>query len=176
MAIVTEDNATVTLEYTSIVNSTATENGGGIYINSDHVTLLTFNTTIARNTAINGAGAYIEGGNAEVTLLDTTVAGNIANEAGGGIYSNADTTTMTALNSLLYANYSKIIGGDESTAGQDDILFKADSTYTLNAAYSVYGAYNAYNGTEFAEFKQQIQIEIKKALSKTIRLFLSHNA
>jgi predicted outer membrane repeat protein len=149
LAIVTEDNATVTLEYTSIVNSTATENGGGIYIKSDNVTLVTFNTTIARNTAMNGAGIYIDGGEADVKMIDTTLAGNIASTAGGGIYSNADATTMTFLNSVLYANYNKTIGD----SGQDDILFKADAEYELNAAYSVYGAYNAYNGTEFAELQ-----------------------
>ena len=86
----------VSLNNVSVLNSTSTNNGGGIYQSGG--TLILTGSTIHANTAAAGGGVYAS--NSQVTLNQSLVNSNTATY-GGGVYANNSHVTLnqTSVNS-----------------------------------------------------------------------------
>ena len=63
------------LDNVTIKNSTATRNGGAIFINETNgpVTVTLFNTTITGNKAQTGGAIYTYGTRASIDIIDSTI-------------------------------------------------------------------------------------------------------
>jgi predicted outer membrane repeat protein len=82
--------------------------GGGIY-NYGNATLTVSNSTVVQNTATgDGGGIFNEG---KVTISGCTLAGNKASTLGGGIYSSGRGSTLTITGSSLLGNSASSAGG-----------------------------------------------------------------
>jgi hypothetical protein len=103
-------------------------NGGAIY-NREQLTLL--GSTLTENQARGGAGVWAEEGTLHV--VDSTFSRNSASSSGGGIFNNANSTTIVTRSTL-----SENSGGDggaiRNNAGTVDI-----SNSTLSANVSIVG-------------------------------------
>ncbi len=101
--------STLTLSNTIIMSNTASDRGGGIYLNQEDLTLtLLNNSKVMSNTAVvQGGGIYVHAGilNIENGLVDYNVAGS-----GGGIYLNR-------FNALLNLNGGEISYNQSTQSG-----------------------------------------------------------
>lgn len=139
-------NGTLTLDTSTVMSNTATDDGGGI----NNTGLLTITTsTVAGNTALvgggieNASGLLIMGSavisntanggggidNASLlTLVNSAVGGNTASTSGGGIY---NVGTLTLDGGTVISNSASAGGGIENAAGT--LTFR-NSTLVSNPA------------------------------------------
>lgn len=98
-------DGTSLVDRVTVIDSVATEWGGGILVATDaDVTIV--DSTFDDNRAKFGGGIYVSGG-ATATIVRTTVSRNVSTFQGGGIYGiGADQVTLA--NSTVYQN-----GGDD---------------------------------------------------------------
>ena len=87
--------------------------GGGGAIASSSGTLMVTNSTISGNSADLGGGIYAREvvGAGSTTVIDTTIAGNTAITAGGGIYINDPSESLSIGASIVSGN--KIVGSNK---------------------------------------------------------------
>ena len=118
----------------TISSNTATDRGGGLYIDQASATLDA--VTLSSNTATNtGGGGYIEGG--QLTLLGGLVQSNTSNNAeGGGLYIDASTlwssgTTFNA--NQIGTNNGMRVGGAVFAAPFSDVQI-GQAQFTNNEA------------------------------------------
>lgn len=137
----------------TIIDNTATDEGGGVYVSSAVSGTLPTSVTIADseisgNTATNGGGLF--GGqyktyNSQIKLEGTTVSDNVATEDGGGVHMQ-DTTLTT-----LFADAATVFSGNTAATLHDlvdpaliamhETNIKTDTKSTPYVAY----AYNNYD-------------------------------
>ena len=150
-AILNSLNATLIIENSRILNSSAVDTDGGGIFNAGVLTVT--NSTIADNTAQSisgsggdGGGLYNEGGKA--TLIASTLSGNHAisatnysNGFGGGVNNQA---TLTLINSTISGNDAYGSGGGILNAGT---LSLYNATVTNNQADADFSCAGADGGT-----------------------------
>ena len=94
------DNSQVNLlgSATSVLNNTATTNGGGLYLINGSRLVVTGgsvgyqSSSVAGNDAVLGAGIYTDGSTID---FQGRIVNNIASTSGGGLYATNSTITMT---------------------------------------------------------------------------------
>ncbi len=133
---------TVTFNNLTIQNGKATTSaGGGLFVAANaRVTLtnciVTGNTT---TTAGFGSGGGIFSINASVTLNNTTVSNNNATgSAGGGLYNNGGSATMTLNNSIVSGDHAVYGGGGIYNFG--GALTVTNSQFTTNSVTGTVGS------------------------------------
>ena len=98
----------------SLVNGSATTNGGGIF---NDRSILTIRACTLRGNHATGEGGAIystgRAGRAALTIIDSTVSGNSADGSGGAIFneSQAGRAELRILNSTVSANSTRTKGG-----------------------------------------------------------------
>jgi predicted outer membrane repeat protein len=97
---------TTTLTKSIFVGNSASQWGGGIYMISS--TMQVMSSTLLDNSALHGGGIYATN-YSQLAISDSTLSGNSASEHGAGIY--AITSTLSMTNSTLSANTSGQSGG-----------------------------------------------------------------
>jgi hypothetical protein len=100
-----ENDGTLLLVNVIIHDCTATDTGGGIYVDDASVTIV--GSHIVGNSAPDGGGIYIDNGS-DVQILGSTITQNLA-EFGGGGY--VDDGTVLFRNSAVYRNTAFAGGG-----------------------------------------------------------------
>ena len=101
--------------------NTASEKGGGIYVNSG--TVFMSNGIICMNEAQNGGGVYVNGGIFSV-YGSASVAGNIATVLGGGVYE--------AENGNVYMHGSPTVTGNTASGKANNVYLPTGKTITIN--------------------------------------------
>ena len=109
------DNSQVNLlgSATSVLNNTATTNGGGLYLINGSRLVVTGgsvgyqSSSVAGNDAVLGAGIYTDGSTID---FQGRIVNNIASTSGGGLYATNSTITMT----------NATVGGDRCQPAQPD--------------------------------------------------------
>jgi len=171
------ENATTTLNNSTVSSCVATEDGGGVY--GWNTTHYINNCLIAGNTSNNTGGgiANIGGsGPATIEIINSTIQGNTAEYYGGGIhnYSGCCNTSLTIINSTVSGNNSirqdyggsGIFNGEHAdvtltvknsilanNASDDDYRFQGASTLTDNGYNIVkYQNFNAVSWTSTNAF------------------------
>ena len=102
-------DGTFTMNGGTISDNTATNDGGGVYVDQDG----TFNMsdgTISGNTATNydGGGVYMDG---TFTMTGGTISDNTANRTGGGVYVTGSNSKFTLENGIISGNTATNGGG-----------------------------------------------------------------
>ena len=156
------DIASLSISYAKISDNTATENGGGIYLNgvvyavSNGGTLLS-DTLISGNTALNGGGIYATATGEDICTLSLSggsITNNTASSNGAGIYvdeksalnisgnvSVSNNTVNSAANNV-YLESGVIVNGSDDTANNISSVSGAIGI-TLADNYSGIFAYSA---------------------------------
>ncbi|GBD98404.1 hypothetical protein BMS3Abin07_00418 [bacterium BMS3Abin07] len=114
--------ADVLISKCRILDNSADNSGGGLYIDTDNKNALIVNNIIAGNIDENdsGGGIYIENSSTGTyTIVNNTIAGNSSKGTqagfndGGGLYALIDTNTLNVYNNIIYNN-SASVGSDIS--------------------------------------------------------------
>jgi len=151
-------SANLTIIDSTIKESSATLNGGGVFVDSGDLSI--FGSTINDNSAFSkGGGVFIGSGAGTVTITNSTISGNTASLRGGGILNaGADTTiqysTITLNNAAatLGSGIANDDGGQLSVGStiisgniNNDIDFFAPATAAdiLSLGYNLVGTGNA---------------------------------
>ncbi len=109
----------VTLQDSTVSGNTADRDGGGIYVEGMDGTLLIEQTTVSGNLAgRNGGGIYFAAPSAEVTIAHSTIAGNFTTLEGGGIYASGISVTL-----------DQTIAGDNMTTVDNDLANDSDGSF-----------------------------------------------
>jgi len=126
-----------------IINNTATNRGGGIYMGAPwygYTTPELINSEVSGNTANDGAGIYNTGSN--LYMLNVTVSGNKAAKSGGGLYNEGGGSPIIH-NTIIWGNLAakgtdvanisgapsyrySLIGGSTTDDGKWDPTFGYD--------------------------------------------------
>jgi predicted outer membrane repeat protein len=114
----------LTLTNSTLADNSASNSGGGIFVNYGAATL--DNVTLTGNHAGHGGGIADFEGN--IALTNTTLAGNSAVDSGGGIYA---TGVATLTNTTLAGNTASFGGGINVLDGNLTLI---NSTLSGNAA------------------------------------------
>ncbi|MCP4002329.1 MAG: hypothetical protein GY727_15590 [Gammaproteobacteria bacterium] len=129
-AILNKEN--LDLSNSTIANSTATTNGGGLYNDSGSQVTIS-NSTISGNTAQNGGGIYSDNGDS-AAINNSTISGNTSSNSGGGLYL---ATNSNILNSTISGNTSGSFGSGIYLDRQRSLI--ANSTVVSNSGgYGIY--------------------------------------
>jgi hypothetical protein len=126
----------VTVSSCSVMNNTATFEGGGI--DNDGGTMTVVDSTLRSNTTTAGGGGGIDNVSGVLTLSNSTLGYNSATQ-GGGI---ANSGTMTVTGSTLSANSAIAPLGNGGAIWSNLRLTVTDSTLTSNSASEGGGIYN----------------------------------
>jgi len=123
------NGASLTLHESTISNSTATSNGGGISVESGGENVVITGSTLSNNTALgtvegtygSGGGLFLAppvAGDITLTLINSTLSGNTASVTtgfGGGLYEFSyyvpGNSTINIVNSTLFGNTAGETGG-----------------------------------------------------------------
>ena len=130
-----------------ISGNTATNNGGGIHMQSDVYsdavnTVEISGGTIINNEAKNGAGIYVPGG--IVTMTGGTFSENEASANGAGIFTGGGTMTIT--DTTFSKNVAENFGGGAYVVGGSIIM--NSGTFEKNQASNGGAVYITKEGTE----------------------------
>ena len=104
--------ASLVVSKSTIKSNTATESGGGIYIDifSDGTDVVLMNSSVLSNSAEKrGGGIFLAGG--KLSLSGVTIGENLANQDGGGIFSRADGELVVTAGTSIRENVALGIGG-----------------------------------------------------------------
>ena len=145
--------ASLTLEGLTITggsakgNSIQDERGGGVYV--DGGTLVVANSIVSENFAPantnNASGGGISNANSgSVTIINSTLTGNSAFSQGGGIYINGSGSNVTITQSTLSENEGSNGGGIANIGGG---IVITDSTLFGNMSPIGAALYNTVSGT-----------------------------
>jgi predicted outer membrane repeat protein len=105
--IYNQELGSLNLEFSDVMSNIATMNGGGIFNTADGALTLQGSTVDGNVSTLNGAGIYNED-NAQLNVLNSTVSNNVASNLGGGIYNN----------SIMVADIvNATISGNEASSG-----------------------------------------------------------
>lgn len=96
----------LTITNSTISNNTATQNAGGIYVQSNGILTMT-NTVLSNNYASVGGGVYQL--NSASTITDCTFSDNMASRYGGGFYQHSGESTL--FNIIITNNVAVEYGG-----------------------------------------------------------------
>ena len=108
-AIYIENSANrIILNNISIYNSTASNNGGGMYVAGRNIAISNINFT--NNSALNGGAMYTTGTKNPVTIINISFVDNHADNDGGAIYSNYLGST------IFYCNFTNTTAGGNGGA------------------------------------------------------------
>jgi len=153
LSLVQVDNSTIS-------NNSAIENGGGInssgiYASSSLSEIDISSSTIDNNTAAKGAGVYSFSGSYNylsnsytiVNIDKSTLTQNIASNIGGGICSDAISTSSSSVNltnTTLYNNKALNQGGGiySSSFSFNSSISVTSSILALNGQYNIYNDQN----------------------------------
>ncbi len=120
--VLTKDNATTTINY-STISDNSTGSGGGIF-NSSSTTTINYSTISGNSATQSGGGVASTGFYGGSTIVNnSTISGNSANKYGGGI--DAFDTFLEVTNSTIADNAAKDSGSGVSVAF-------SGSTFTSN--------------------------------------------
>jgi hypothetical protein len=124
-------------------NRTQTDNGGGIFNDSDAVAVLD-SVALRGNFAETNGGGIFNAAVAELRVTDSTLSRNLAGNDGAGIYNDSQTTGANALfiNSTLDNNDAGSQGGGAFNQANSLLVF-VNSTVSTNQAFSGGGVFNA---------------------------------
>ena len=99
----------LTISNSTMSNNSASQNGGGIFIQGAGAVVNISGSTLSGNQGSSGGGLRIQGGGT-LSLTESTVSGNSAfGSSGGGIYNSASTLNLTR--SYLTGNQAAGLGG-----------------------------------------------------------------
>ena len=142
--ILNMDGSTLTISGCTLSNNRATFEGGGV-ANQFAATLNILNSTLSGNIVNDGngggegGGVYSIGGGgvSAVSMTDCILSNNRAGYAGGGVYINS--TTMTVSGCTLSGNSARLQGNDITNANAgSDKLTVSDSVFSNNTPYSFF--------------------------------------
>ena len=156
------DYSSLSVSYAAITNNTATENGGGIYLNGDvdpvsPDTELLSNVTISGNSAQNGGGIYATATGEDICTLSLSggsITNNTASGNGAGIYADENSAlnisgnvsvsnnTVNSAANNVYLESGVIVNGSDDTANNISSVSGAIGI-TLADNYSGIFAYSA---------------------------------
>ncbi|MCP4543362.1 MAG: hypothetical protein GY832_40125 [Chloroflexi bacterium] len=128
-----------TLNRTQIVNNSASEYGGGMYIDGGNATLS--ETQVISNSAFSGGGMLVRDGS--VMLSETQVVSNSAGRNGGGVTVEGYNATLNVSGGLIYSNTASYGGG----------VYIWESRATLNGTHVVSNSASVGGGVYFASDK-----------------------
>ncbi len=141
-AIYDDDGASLVVSATMLQSNTATNYGGGAYIDG---TAFFSNSTLEGNQAADGGGLISYG---TLTCTNTTIAGNIASSSGGGLYIVQDDTTIynTIVATNTLSNAKKTASDITGTLDHDVVSGQTRSSYNLIGTGGSGGLSNGANG------------------------------
>ena len=122
----TGEKGSFTMGRGTIKGNTATQNGGGVYVNGGTFTMNGGGIT-GNESDGNGGGVYLDDTNAKVTLNNTSsISGNVAAGEGGGMYVGNGTFTLSgspniSRNGLDGLNNVYLTSGKTITIGAGDL-------------------------------------------------------
>ncbi len=93
-------------ERNTVVNNSATAEGGGILFNRGLYTVT--NNVFVGNSASHGGGAH---GLANSVVTNNTITGNIATVEGGGLWIERNTVNVVISNNVITGNVAAVAGG-----------------------------------------------------------------
>jgi len=138
-----DNSGTLTLNQTTVSNSTAGNFGGGIYNNSDAVLTLKNSRVSGNSSSVFGGGIYNEN---TMAIVGSSISNNNAQLGGGGVFSGF------GFSPVMFKN--AIISGNTATAGSGGGIFNIldsatlqNSTVSGNTAALVGGGINNNAGT-----------------------------
>ncbi len=138
---------TVTIDNSTISNSTATDNGGGIHARG--VTIIG-NTTFSDNSSSDNGGAIFNRTNPlsinGTVLFDNNDAGTASGDRGGAIYSNVNVVLNDVSGSSTIQN-SQAYEGGAIYLGASATLTATSATFSGNWSQYRGGAIRMYGGT-----------------------------
>ena len=144
--------STVTLDSLELVNNTASDTGGAIFINDSTVTLS--NSLLEGNLAIGGAGGGLVQYGGVLAINDTTIRRNMAmNGDGGGAFLEDVNATIT--NAIFESNTASISGIGGSGGG---LATTGGSSFTTNITTSLFKSNFAGSGGGIHVFQVALNV------------------
>lgn len=163
----------LTLKFVSLMESSATGNGGGLYHRDGSLAIE--NSTLANNRAGGDGGGLWNNTNLDApvtgSIVSTTIAGNFAGDEGGGIFNFDGLLTIqhaTIAGNLALKGGGVVSFGDPSTKTSVSYSIIAGNTgldveRSRNTAYNSFDSqgYNVIGvGNALAKFNNHDQIEV----------------
>jgi predicted outer membrane repeat protein len=172
------------LESTGMVihSNTATNFGGGIYLNN--ISVLTgsninlgyiySNPDLGKNTAVNGGGLFVDGGS--TANFSGTIVNNHVDAYGGFIYMSSTSGNVEIYNSSINTNTAGNQGGVAFVNG-GSLKLTGPLTLANNTAANYGGAIAVYNSgsVEINASGGRIEISDNHALNECGGAFYLHN-
>ena len=124
-ALLVETGAVVTLTNATVLSSTSTSDGGGIY---NYGTMLVLSSTFAGNSSSIDGGSFYNVG--RLTLQGSTFTGNTSNDDGGGLYNRG---TLNAQGNTFTRNRSNDDGGGLYVDGSGPAML-TNTTFSANTS------------------------------------------
>ncbi len=122
---------------------TSNISGGGIYAvgtSSQQMTLTLRQVTVRNNATLGffgkGGGIYMTGGSLD--FWGVAIVGNSSAETGGGLYVNPPASNIVIVNTVIYDNSARDLGGGLAVGGVFDLV---NSTVSSNTAARAGGLY-----------------------------------
>ena len=136
----TTGKATITINNSTLLENTATGEGGAIY----NKNLANSDATSHRSNYGNATATSNSTANTTITVTDSTIAKNTAGTSGGGIY-----TSNTATSKASYTVGSNGSGSSKTTSNANVIITVSNSTIANNKALNgiAGGIYNYNDAT-----------------------------
>jgi predicted outer membrane repeat protein len=134
-----ESNGQLDVNYTTLANNQANQDGGAIWVLSSDLDMA---YSVVRNNVAGATGGGISCYANNISVINSTVSGNKATGNGGGIYSTCD---LNLTNSTLSGNESALLGGGVYQGGSGVGTVGA-VTAARNKAAAGAGVYNDGGG------------------------------
>ena len=124
-ALLVDTGSVVTLTNATVLSSTSTSDGGGVY---NYGTMLVLSSTFAGNSASIDGGSFYNVG--KLTLQGSTFTGNTSNDDGGGLYNRG---VLSAQGNTFTRNRSNDDGGGLYVEGAGPALV-TNTTFSANTS------------------------------------------
>ena len=113
-----DNGENLTLDSVVLTSSSATSDGGGLWVGGPATSLILRDSTVSGNTADrDGGGIYVEGMDGTLLIEQTTISGNLAGRNGGGIYFASPSAEVTIEHSTIAGNFTALEGGGIYASG-----------------------------------------------------------
>ena len=137
-------NSSVVVTHCQFLNSTATGNGGALFISAttrdiyqtgSSTMVLMFQNDYRNNIANNHGGAiYITGTNKSVSVTGSSVINNTANNFGGCLYVDGENNSISVTGSSVINNTANNFGGCLYVDGENNSISVTGSSFVNNTA------------------------------------------
>lgn len=155
---ITSKGAALTLATSSVSNSTASADGGGIYVGGTGALFIQDGTSIGGgNGAVNGGGIAAEGNTLTLSAVAApiNVITNTASANGGGIYVASGTALLTSGNAIVTINNNQAV----TSGGGIDFL---GTLFTMNGGTISGNRVTAGNGGGIASGSQIASVIVQR--------------